>query len=225
MIRKLVISIVFTLLIIVGYAQEKKPLTPQEALKYWRPPSWQKPTDSLIVDGSEAYNLHLNKFIDSLRIDGVDSVIVFSTQYIGYSSMNECDTGGSPIKTFIIWNKGGATSIRKIQGRCSIDVSRTSSEDLFGLYANNQAKLRKEYFMPVISKAWLNKYKTMDFLISWVDHEPNYSFFYKVGKDSRCLRFNESFLEDEQSMFHNYNLALKTYAWWKMVKKEVGQKD
>jgi hypothetical protein len=219
--RKLVVSIVLTLLLVGGYAQEKRLLTPAETLKYWRLPSWQQPTDSLVVDGDSVYNLRLNTLIDSLRLNNIDSVIVYSTQYIGYVSMNTCDTGGSPIVTYIIWNKRGTTFIKMIQGRCSVDVSKASSVNLFSAYANNQTKLRSEYFMPVISKAWLNKNQRVSYLLSMPEHEPNYSFFYKVGKDSRCFRFSKSYLEDKESMFHNYNLALKAYAWWKMVKKEV----
>lgn len=223
MIKKMTVSIMLVILLANGYGQEKHYLTQKEVLKYWRFPSWQKPTDSLVVDASPAYNLRLNNFIDSLSLNNVDSVIVFSTVYVGYISNDACDLGSSPVTSFVIWNKGGKTSVRMIRGSCPAEVARVPSVNLFSFYGGNQTEMRSEFFMPVVFNATLNKYNKMDYMMSMAEHEPNYSFFYKIGKDSRCFRFSESYLEDRQSMFLDYNLALKAYAWWKMVKKEVGE--
>lgn len=53
----------------------------------------------------------------------------------------------------------------------------------------------------------------------------NYFFFYKIGTDCRPFKFSESYLENKKSMFYDYNLSLKVFAWWKAVGKTVNQLD
>jgi hypothetical protein len=222
---KMAITIVITLLLTKAYSQKPKYLTKDEVLRYWNLPSHKKQKDTRIVNSGSALNRQLIKFVDSLQLNNLDSVIIFSTAYPGYSSVSKCDTGMFPVTTFIIWNKHGETFIRKMRGACSSGVSKSTLMHLFSFYAGSRAKLKSESFMPVIFNAYINKDKTLTYTETGVDHEPNYSFFYKIGKDSRSFHFCESFLEDKQSIFHDYNLSLKVYAWWMIVKKELDKLD
>jgi hypothetical protein len=106
-----------------------------------------------------------------------------------------------------------------------LELTKGTSLNLFSFYANNQVKLKSEFFMPVIFSASLNSDKTISYTISNVSHEPNYFFFYKIGNDCRSFEFCESFLANKQSMFYDHNLALKAYAWWNEVKDVLDRFD
>jgi hypothetical protein len=222
---KMVIVMIITLFVTKGYAQGKRYLTKEEVLKYWSLPRQEGPVDSIVVSFDSALNLSVIKFIDSLQLNKIDSVIIFSTSWPGYVSASRCDTGLYPITTFIIWNKSGETFIKKFTGSCSLDVTMGTSLKLFSFYANSKTELRSEFFMPVIFDACLNSDKTLSYTMSTVSHEPDYFFFYKIGTDCRSFKFSESYLENKQSMFYDHNLSLKAYAWWKEVGKVVNQLD
>ena len=220
---KLTLNIFVILLLSVTQVCGQRNLTKDEILKYWNSPSEKNIRDSTsIVNSDSSLNARLLKFVDSLNSNNVDSVLVFSTAYPGYSSSSKCDTGILfPITTYIIWNSNGVTNIRKIKGNCMSDVVTKSSLHLFDFYNENFEKLSSEIFMPVIFSGKINKDKTISYSGSWVDHEPCYSFYYKVDNFNRSFHFSESYIENKESLFHDFNLDLAAYHWWLTIKKEL----
>lgn len=198
-------------------------LTGDEIFKYWNSPSEKNIKHSgFIVDSDSSLNSRLLKFVDSLKSLNVDSILVFSTAYPGYSSSLSCDTGRLfPIETYIIWNSNEVTNIKKIKGNCKSDMVINPSLNLFDFYNANAEKINSEIFMPVIFSGKMNKDKTISYSYSWIDHEPCYSFYYKVGNFKRSFHFSESYIENKQSLFRDFNLALAAYHWWLTIKKEL----
>jgi hypothetical protein len=223
---KLIIAIFITLLLTNGFVYGQKTLTKEEILRYWNVPSDKRIKDSAsIVDSDSTLNICLSNIVDSLQANDVDSILVFSTAYPGYFSRSSCDTGIFPITTFVIWTKDGGTYLKKLKGACLSDVIRGSSLSLFEFYSGNYQKLKSGNFMPVILGGQINKDKTISYSMSWIDHEPNYSFYYRIGNDSRSFHFCESYIENRKSMFRDYNLTLAAYHWWKILKKETDKID
>jgi hypothetical protein len=222
---KLIFSIIIILLINNNICGQRS-LTKDEILSYWNTSYKKKNKDSItIVNSTSALNAFLLKLVDSLRSNSIDSVIIFSMAYPGFISSSKCDTGMFPITTFIIWNKNNLTNIRKIEGACFFDVVKFSSLHLFDYYGHVKDKIKSEYFMPVIFSGQINKDKTVSYSMSWIDHEPNYSFYYVVGSDSRSYQFSESYIADKKSLFHYHNSNLAAFHWWQLVKNELDKQD
>ena len=217
---KIVAVIITLLLLTANYAFGQKSLTKEEILKYWYSPSERQTRDSIaIVNSDSVLNVRLSTLVDSLQAKNIDSVIVFSAAYPGYISSSKCDTGMFPITTFIIWNKDNVTYIKKLRGNCLSEIFTSSSDHFFDFYSDNSQKLQSEFFMPVILGGRINKDKTISYSTSWIDHEPNYSFYYKIGRLSKSLHFCQSYLDNKEGLFRDYNLSLSAYKWWQQVKK------
>src|SRR5438874_8841401 len=120
-------------------------------------------------------------------------------------SNSKCDTGMFPITTFIILNKDGETNISKIKGACSTKFNASSTLHLFDYYNGNYKKIESEYIMPIIFSAEIYKDKSMSYSMSSIDHEPSYSFYFKIGNYQESLHFAESYIENNKSLFHEYN--------------------
>jgi hypothetical protein len=222
--RQIFINIFFLLINSHLFGQQK--LTKDEIIKDWNLSSGSQTKDSsIIVSADSVLNVRLTKLIDSLQANNIDSVIVFSTSLPGYISISKCDTGMFPITNFIIWTKDNISHIKKIKGNCLSEMNKESLTYLFDFYGKNYKKIESEVFMPIILSAQMKKDKSISYFTSWTDHEPNYSFYYRIGKHQKSFQFCQSYLDNKKSLFHNYNLHLSTYHWWKQVKQEIDKID
>jgi len=221
---RLMASIILILSLFDIHAFGQRSLTKDEIFKYWNLPSDKRIDSNLVVDSDSALNVSLINLVDSFQASQVDSLIIFSTAYPGYSSTSKCDTGIFPITSFVIWNKDGLTHIRKLHGNCISEITKSTLQ-LFDLFDNKRQKLESEIFMPVIFSGQLNKDETVSYSFSWIDHEPNYSFFYNIDGNSNSFHFCQSYLENKRSLFWNYNLSLSAYHWWQQVKNEIDKFD
>lgn len=222
---KPIISIIIFSLISNNIWSQKN-LTKNEIIAYWNT-SYNKinPDSITIVHSSSTLNAFLLKLVDSLRSNNIDSVIIFSTAYPGYTSTSKCDFGMFPITTFVIWNKNSLTNIIKLEGSCFFEVTKFSSLHFFDYYGNIKDKIKSENIMPVIFGGQINKNKTITYSMSAIDHEPKYSFYYSIGSDCRSYQFCESYLADKKSLFHYYNSNLAVYHWWNLIKEELDKQD
>ncbi len=222
--RQFLISIFFFLINSYAFSQQK--LTKDEIIKDWNLSSGSQTKDSsIIVNSDSVLNVRLTKLIDSLQANNIDSLIVFSTALPGYISISKCDTGMFPITSFIIWTKDNISHIKKIKGNCLSEINKDSLTYLFDFYGKNYKKIESEFFMPVIFGGQMNKDKTVSYSMSWVDHEPNYSFYYKIGVHSKSFQFCQSYLDNKKSLFHSYNLNLSAYRWWQQIKQVIDKID
>jgi len=212
-------SITFISLFLYINVEGQKSLTKDEILNSWI--SQNGNNSKAIVDFDSAWNARLEMFLDTLQTNKIDSIIIFSTAFPGYSSASKCDNGIFPITTFVIWNKNGKTSIMKIRRRCLSEISSDTSLNFFDFFNDNYKQLKSEYFMPVILGAEMNKDKSITYSYKWVDHEPNYSFYYTINGNSRSFHFCQSYIENKESLFRVYNLGLASYSWWQEVKNQL----
>lgn len=205
-----------------GYVFGQTKMTKNEILKNWNLPSNNHAIEpNVIVNSDSILNVYLTKIVDTLQLAKVDRLIIFSTALPGYISTSKCDTGIFPITSFVLWNKDEITHIRKVRGNCSSEISKDSLQYLFNFYEKNHLKIESEFFMPVILAGQMNRDKTVSYSMRWVDHEPNYSFFYKIGKYYKSFQFCQSYFDNKESLFHDYNLHLSAYHWWRLVKQEI----
>ena len=218
--KQILIGIIFFLISSHLFSQQK--LTKDEIIKDWNLSSSSQTKDSsIIVNSDSVLNVRLTKLIDSLQANNIDSLIVFSTALPGYSSISKCDTGMFPITSFIIWTKDNISHVKKIKGNCLSEINKDSLTYLFDFYGKNYKKIESEVFMPIILSAQMNSDKSISYSTSWIDHEPNYSFYYKIGKHQKSFQFCQSYLDNKKSLFHSYNLNLLAYRWWRQVKREI----
>ena len=223
---KILVLAILLLFLTTVHLYGQRSLTKDEILKHWSLPSDEQIRDSIgIVDSDSTLNVRLVELVDSLQTKKIDSVIIYSIAYPGYFSMSKCDTEIFPITTFVIWNNGGVTYIRKLQGNCLSEITKDSSSHLFDFYNDNYQKLKSESFMPVILSGRINKDKTVSYAMSWSSDEPKYSFYYKIGNNSKSYHFCQSYLDNKESLFHDYNLTLSAYHWWQLVKLGTDKLD
>jgi hypothetical protein len=220
------LTTIIAFLLISSQIFGQRELTKEEIFKYWNLTSGKNSPDAnKIVNSSNKLNVYLTELIDSLQAKKIDSVIIFSTALPGYSSLSKCDSGMFPVTAFILWNKENATDIKKIKNNCTTDIKSYSLIDLFGFYDKNRQKIESEVFMPVILSGQMNKDKTVSYTWSSVDHEPVYSFYYKIGNHKKVFHFTQSDIENKKSLFHEDNLGLAAYHWWQLIKQEIDKID
>ena len=222
---KRLILFIQMLLLINALVLGQRNLSSGEILHYWKSSHNKMNEDSnMIVNSTSQLNVSLHRFIDSLEAKGIDSLIIFSTDLPGYSSLSKCDTGIFPMTTFIIWDQNGINKIRKIRGACLSDI-KCPQLHLFDFYKDNYSELKSDFSMPVIYSAKMIENNTISYSWSDIDHQPMYSFYYKIGKIGKALHFTENEITNKESLFLNYNLKLATYHWWQMVKKAISEID
>ena len=220
------INSIIILFLISNCALGQRNLTKDEILRNWNLPSNNQGNDSnIIVNSDSVLNVQLAKIVDSLLTDKIDSLIIFSTALPGYTSSFSCDTGIFPITSFIIWNKGKVTHIKKIRGNCVSEMDKDSLAYLFNFYGKYYQKIESDIFMPVIFGGQMNGNKTVTYSMSRIDHEPNYSFYYKIGVHDKSFQFCQSYLDNKKSLFHSHNLNLSAYRWWRQVKQAIDKID
>ena len=218
--REILIIIIYFL--INGYLFGQRKLTKDEIIKDWNLSSDNRTKDSTIIVNSDSIlNVRLTELIDSLQANNIDSLIVFSTALPGYISISNCDTGVFPITSFIIWTKDNISHIKRIKGKYLSEINKDSLTYLFNFYNKNSKEMESEVFMPIILSAQMNKDKTISYSLISIDPEPYYSFYYRIGKHSKSFHFCQSYLDNKKGLFHNYNLNLLAYQWWRQVKREI----
>jgi len=216
--KSVILSTLFFLLL--SKTDGQKNLSKDEVLKYWIKTEKQSDNSSLINTGfDKVLDCKINSFLDSLRNKNVDSLIVYSSAYPGYSGYNKCDSGLFPMYTFIIWKIADETIIQKLQGGCNFNIAKLKSNELFEYFETNRTRLNKEFFIPVILGGEIDVNQKVSFSITFLDHEPNYCIFYSIGKDNKIVKFTESDIENKSSLFVEHNLKLAAFKWWKIIKK------
>lgn len=197
------------------------PLTKEEIYNYYNSPreKYRKANEVVKIDSS--LNRRLLQQIDSLQKKGIDSFIVYSTAFVGYASASNCDTGLFPIETYLIWCKNDVSHAVHIAGRCQSSSVILTAKRLFEFHLQYKERLRSEIFTPVITSGMTLGDSLFKFTMKTVSHEPCYSFYYRIGGESRSFYFTKSDIEDTSNIFHKDNLQLVAYSWWKAVKEEL----
>jgi hypothetical protein len=182
----------------------------------------QLPKDSIRFSWDEAINDKIHHLLDSLQSQKIDSLIVYSIAYPGYSGKLDPCISSYPNSTYIIWKNNGLIDLLRLNGKCQSEAIRIKQDSIFSFYNSNYQELKKEEFMPIILGA-----RIIDSVIrvsmSHTSHEPKYILFYEMGEYHKKFDFTESDLEDKKSFFHDDNLSLKAYYWWQIISRLAGE--
>jgi hypothetical protein len=218
----IIILFFFFYAIVVG----QKKLTKEEIIKYWTTSGLKKSnkqsTVQIIGLDTTLYEKTL-KLIDSLSSLKIGSVIIYTIAHPGLNSRDGCSGGLFPVYSFFIWKTVGQTYAQKLSGKCSSTIFKIKSAESFNYFDNNLKTITNEMFMPVIFSAEYSDNNTLTWTGSFINHEPVYSILYKVGDKFNVISFNESDLENRESLFHAYNLNLRSYSWWNVIKRDLNQ--
>lgn len=222
-------SIILTICIALLFqfnALGQRSLTKDQIYEYWNAPgeTEQRYSKKRIYNEDSLTNSILIKFVDSLKITGVDSIIIFTTGYPGSVLDRTCVSGYIPYDIFIFWNKSGEVFSQSFNSNCRLSYKRVKAQ-LFDLHKTISQNEFRETFMPVILSGYQQIDGNIFYEMSMISHEPFYTFYYSVGNDSHSYHFSESDIEDQKSLFHWHNLSLSAYKWWDVVKRQIDSEN
>lgn len=182
----------------------------------------QLPKDSIRFSWDEVINNKIHNILASLQNQKIDSLIVYSIAYPGYSGRLDTCISMYPNSTYIIWRNEGLIEMLRLNGKCQFKAIQIKQDSIFSFYNSNYQELKKEEFMPIIFGAQIIDSVTR-VSMSHISHEPKYILYYEMGEYQKKFDFTESDLEDKKNIFHDNNLSLKAYYWWKIISRLVGE--
>lgn len=215
---KFIVPFIALLFLTNNCVSGQRSLTKDEIMEYWKAHSGRVGDSSEIVNSDSGLNVYLSKLVDSFQVNNIDSLLIISTAYPGHMRTSKCDTGIFPITTFILWNKNKITHIKKLDGKCSSERTINTPVQLFDFYNEHSQQLQVEFFIPVVLGGQISKDSTTSYSMILIAHEPSYTFYYKIGQDSKSFQFCQSYLDDKRNLFIDHNLSLAAYTWWQLVK-------
>lgn len=218
-----VISILLSLLLFAchpGIAQTK--MTNDEIIKFW---SHFKEVQSKDDYNNFTFNEEISKrivsIIDSLKLSSIDTIIIYTKAYPGYSSSDRCFEGLIPNYIYILWPSNNRLKVKLIKGKCEPLTDNIISTEIFDVYYRDKDIIETEIIMPVILKAEKTKEGRINYTMNSVNHEPTYSLHLRLKNRFKVLRFTQHDLQSEKSLFHQYNLNLKSIELWRLIEMET----
>ena len=205
------IGTVLILVLTSGTLFGQRQLTKDEILKTWT--AFQKPTDK---DSLFRFDIHARTraTLDKLLINGVDTLVVYSVSYPGYSQWDadSCSTM-YPVDSYFFWRRQGKYFVKKVENNCERGQS-TTNDKVIKFTLDNFSKMTDEFFMSVTYGAVADGDK-IRISGSTIDHEPNYEILLQLGDKFKYLSFTENEMTDKKSLFYDYNHNLTSYkTYW-----------
>jgi len=158
--------------------------------------------------------------LDKLIMSGVDTLVVYSVSYPGYSEADSdsCSTM-YPINSYFIWRRHGKDFLKKVDGKCELGQAKTNDK-IIRFVLDNFSRMANEFFMSVVYGVVVDGDK---FRISGstVDHEPKYQIFIQIGDNFKHFGFADSQLTDKKSLFYDYNRNLTSYKLFGLIKSQT----
>jgi hypothetical protein len=221
------VTVIFIPLLLLAslFATGQRNLTKEEILQDNKTSHLKKrlSKDSIKLTWSDDINTNLRYRMDSLNKLGVDSLIVYSVSYPGYSYRLDSCTSQYGTSAYLIWKRQGKVTIEKFKGRCYSILDNDKSQAIFTFYDRHHSQLKDEFFMDIIYNGQTNDNNGITYTTSISFHEPKYSLYYDINSSYNSFTFGESELEDKKNIFYNYNLELAAYHWWTIITKQVKQ--
>jgi hypothetical protein len=209
-----------TVLILVlthGTSFSQRQLTKDEILKTWT--TNQKPINK---DSLFRFDIHAQTrtTLDKLLMNGVDTLVVYSVSYPGYSGIdNDSCSTMYPVDSYFFWRRLGKNYVKKVDGECELGQSITSDK-VIAFTFDNFSKMTDELFMSVTYGVVADGDK-LRISGSIIDHEPNYEILLQLGDKFKYLSFTESELTDKKSLFYDHNHNLTSYKLFGLIKTQI----
>jgi hypothetical protein len=200
-----------------GTSFSQRQLTKDEILKTLT--TNQKPINKDSLFRFEIYT-QTRATLDKLLMNGVDTLVVYSVRYPGYSEMNNdpCSTM-YPVDSYFFWRRLGKNYVKKVNGECERRQSITNDK-VITFTLDNFSKMTDEFFMSVTYSVVEDGDKLR---ISGriIDHEPNYEILLQLGDKFKHLSFTDSELTDQKSLFYDHNHNLTSYKLFGLIKTQI----
>ena len=214
---RVTIGTVLIIVLTTGTLFCQRQMTKDEILKTWT--SFQKPTNQ---DSLFRFDIHLQTraTLDNLINSGVDTLLVYSVSYPGYSAMdNDSCSTMYPVDSYFFWRRDGKDYMKKVNGQCK-ERQSIVNDKVTKFMLDNFSRMTDEFFMSVMYKVVANGDK---FQISGsvIDHEPKYEILLQLGDKFKYLAFTENELTDKKSLFYDYNQDLTSYKLFGLIKKQI----
>lgn len=192
-------------------------MTEEEILKTWT--TLQKPTNK---DSLFRFDIHkqTRATLDKLLMNGVDTLVVYSVGYQGYSEMdNDSCSAMYPVESYFFWRRQGKDYVRKVNGKCEL-AQFTTNDKVIRFTLDNFSKMAYEFFMSVTYGVVAEGDK-IRISGSVVYHQPNYEILLQLGDKFKHLSFTESELTDKKSLFYDHNHNLTSYKLFGLIKTQI----
>ena len=195
----------------------QRQMTKEEIIKTWTTNQQPVNKDSLF-----RFDIHTQTraTLDKLLMNGVDTLVVYSVSYPGYSEIdNDSCSTMYPVDGYFFWRRQGKDFVKKVNGKCEQGQTKTNDKVIkFAL--DNFTKMTNEFFMSVTYGVVADG---DEFRISGsvIDHEPNYEILIQLGDNFKYLSFTNSELTDKKSMFYDYNRDLTSHKLFRLIKTQT----
>lgn len=196
-------------------------LSRDEIIKYWTSAENKPATVTGFKTFDPKLDSRINSFIDNLNQEGIDQFILYSISYPGYISFDTCTDYIYPVYAYILWMTDKKLNIKTIKGKCESSFAGTDSAGIFDYYEPNKETIRQEVVMPVIFSAQQTADNHIICTMNSISHEPNYLLYFRSGKSFKLLEFSLNSIENKESLFHDYNLNLKSIQLWKLIHRQT----
>lgn len=208
----------FLSLIITHKTFSQRTVTKDEIYKSWpdyfetrnNPDNYKVGFDSIV-----------SVFIDSLKINNIDTIGVYEQDYVGAEVLDSCLCGIIPWEAYVHWIDKGVTFHRKFTECCKYEPIIIKYSVLINYYVAAKTKIDNEKIMPVITGT--SKDKNGDPLIefSMVDHTTDFTLYCDLNGHSRFTRFQYYDLENKEGIFQKDNENSTINSWRKMIDNQI----
>ena len=144
-------------------------------------------------------------FIDSLKINNIDTIGVYEQDYVGAEVLDSCLCGIIPWEAYVHWIKNGVTYHQKFTECCKYEPIKIKYSALIRYYSSARSKIDKERIMPVITGTSKDKNGHTLIEFSMVDHTTDFTFYCTLNGHSRFIRFQYYDLDNTEGIFQKDN--------------------
>jgi hypothetical protein len=179
-----------------------------------------------IVSFNDDLEIKVKDLIDSLKMEKIDTLLIYSVSFPGYMySDRACVDISYPIDIYVYWKQGVLFNEKRILNGCDLEIEKVDSCTIVNFFMDNYEHIKDEKIMPVIYSAVLNPDSTMNYSSGTVSHEPKYSIYMKYGNDYSQKIFTDNDITNQESLFYNYNMNLKTYRLFNLIDTRINERN
>jgi hypothetical protein len=105
---------------------------------------------------------------------------------------------------------------------CFSGVKKINQLSFFEYFENNYTRISSEFFMPVILSA---KYDSINNCLEQITKtnsiDAKYSVCFFVGEKFKYFYLNDSDISNNKSLFYDYNMKLKLYELFELIRRTI----
>lgn len=165
----------------------------------------------------------IQRCIDSLIKENVDTIGLYTIKYIGYESYNQCDDESSPWKAYLQWKKNGYTFHQTIRKYCFYEPVHIDYSTIINYFNNCSRELKEEVIYPVIVGGGFDSEGYPSIILQLIDHQTTYKIYSRQSNDSIFVCFDEDAITDKTNIFYNENNTTRIISWKNIIENQVDE--